>query len=374
MTTMAINRRKFLQSLAGAGLLPVSLLQPLNSYSSDVVGSIQYLSAYDGNGKHFIGGLGQHGQLVFSHQVQWRGHGFALHPLKTRAIAFARRPGIRASVINIAEQRVVSELHTVEGRHFYGHGCYSPDGQYFYATENDYEAGRGVIGIWRTHDGVRLNEFPSYGIGPHDVHLMPDGDTLVVANGGIRTHPDYGRRKLNIDAMDSSLAYIDLQSGSLIERHRVPYSYLSIRHLYVNARGTVAIAMQSEQPSPHKKSHEPLLAIHRMGSDIRCLLAGPDIQPSLKGYAADTYISDDETRAVLTCPRADRALVWDMRTERVHQQITLAGVSGLAPVDSLEKIFFTSASGRQVNLSMKSGETGIIAQQLKWDNHCISTS
>ena len=42
----------------------------------------------------------------------------------------------------------------------------------------------------------RIGELASFGVGPHEVVLMPDGATLVVANGGIRTHPDRDRAKL----------------------------------------------------------------------------------------------------------------------------------------------------------------------------------
>ena len=39
--------------------------------------------------------------------------------------------------------------------------------------------------------------------------LMPDGETFVVANGGIETHPDYGRAELNLETMDPSVAFVD---------------------------------------------------------------------------------------------------------------------------------------------------------------------
>ena len=47
-----------------------------------------------------------------------------------------------------------------------------------------------MIGVRDAQDGYRqIGELPSDGIGPHEATLMPDGKTLVVANGGIRTHP-----------------------------------------------------------------------------------------------------------------------------------------------------------------------------------------
>lgn len=46
--------------------------------------------------------------------------------------------------------------------------------------------GLDVIGVWKTEAGyTRCDEFPSGGIGPHDLRLMPDSGTLVVANGAL---------------------------------------------------------------------------------------------------------------------------------------------------------------------------------------------
>lgn len=36
----------------------------------------------------------------------------------------------------------------------------------------------------------RVGEFPSHGIGPHEMTVLRDGRTLVVANGGYVPHPD----------------------------------------------------------------------------------------------------------------------------------------------------------------------------------------
>ena len=73
-----------------------------------------------------------------------------------------------------------------------------------------------MIGIRDAEDGYRqIGEFASQGIGPHELVLMPDGGTLAVANGGIRTHPDNDRAMLNLDTMQPSLAYLDLASGRL---------------------------------------------------------------------------------------------------------------------------------------------------------------
>ena len=65
-------------------------------------------------------------------------------------MAFARRPGTFALVIDCAEGREVARLHTPEGRHFYGHGAFTPDGGLLFTTENAIEDGhRAARGLGR---------------------------------------------------------------------------------------------------------------------------------------------------------------------------------------------------------------------------------
>src|SRR3546814_13805348 len=80
--------------------------------------------------------------------------------------------------------------------------------------------------------------------------VSDDGTMLVIANGGIRTHPDFGRTKLNLDRMEPSLVLIGARDGRLIQRHALPASLrpLSTRHVAVGNGGQVWFACQWEGP------------------------------------------------------------------------------------------------------------------------------
>ena len=56
-------------------------------------------------------------------------------------------------------------------------------------TENNTINLEGKIGIsLLLRQGYKkIAEFDSYGIGPHELIMHPDGETLVIANGGIKT-------------------------------------------------------------------------------------------------------------------------------------------------------------------------------------------
>ena len=181
--------------------------------------------------------------------LEGRGHDIALDRASGQAVVFARRPGSFALAFDIQDRREPVLFTTPANRHFYGHGVFSRDGRLLYATEHDNETRAGLIGVYDATGGYkRVGELPTYGIGPHEVILLADGKTLAVANGGIETHIETGREKLNLDSMQPSLAFIDSTTGRLISQHTQSAGLhkLSIRHLAQDARGAVWFGCQWE--------------------------------------------------------------------------------------------------------------------------------
>src|SRR5690606_10593254 len=102
-------------------------------------------------------------------------------------------------------------------------------------------------GIFDVAGGYRrVGEFDTHGAGPHEMLLSADGTMLVVANGGIETHPDFGRAELNLQTMDPSLVFIDVRDGSLVGQLKLASELhqLSIRHLGFDSKGRVWFGCQ----------------------------------------------------------------------------------------------------------------------------------
>ena len=227
---MATTRRGFLQGAAGLGLAP--------AIGWAAAGRPDYLAAagLPGGGYCLIG-LTAAGGECFRLPLPDRGHAAAAHPGRPEAVAFARRPGTFALVIDCAEGREVARLHAPEGRHFFGHGAFTPHGGLLFTTENLVGDGTGLLGVWDARDGYwRIGEVPTGGTGPHEVRLMPDGRRLAVANGGIETDPSSGRAELNLATMESSLAYVDVASGALVDVLALPAAFHSSRSANLNVR------------------------------------------------------------------------------------------------------------------------------------------
>lgn len=161
----------------------------------------------DTDGKHYAVGYRLDGTRVFATQVGQRCHDIINHPTLPIALFVARRPGTESYLIDLRDGTLLQTVVSRPNRHFYGHAVIHKSGDWLYATENDTsDPGRGLLGVYK-FEGERLihsGEIPTHGVGPHQVSWMPDGETLVVANGGIRTEAE-SRVEMNLNAMEPSL-------------------------------------------------------------------------------------------------------------------------------------------------------------------------
>ena len=254
------------------------------------------------------------------------------------------------------------------GRHFYGHGAFSADGRLLYSTENDYEHARGVIGVRDAGaDYRRVGEFHSGGVGPHDAAMLSDGRTLVVANGGIETHPDHGRTPLNLETMTPNLAYIDTRTGDVLERHELPrYMHrVSIRHLAVCARGAVVFGCQHKGA---KNARPVLVGFHKRGEALMLAEVPQDANARLKGYVASVAVDRSGESAAATSPRGGVVLYFDVGSRRFAGLGTFADASGVAGRQGNPGFVLTSGSGRFASAN-GSNVTKLGEHPLAWDNH-----
>ncbi len=129
------DRRTFLKA-SGAGFLTSLALpaQEILAQSEQIFASCVAFA----NGQFGAVLLNEQGTLISKIDLPARGHDVAFSTQKDKLIVFARRPGTFAILFDL-NGKILGEISTVEGRHFYGHGAFSVDGRLFYATENDFE-------------------------------------------------------------------------------------------------------------------------------------------------------------------------------------------------------------------------------------------
>ncbi|WP_281968807.1 DUF1513 domain-containing protein [Roseovarius nanhaiticus] len=352
------SRRGFLAGLVGTGLVPRATWAD--------AGAPRWLSAAGmPDGGFVLCGIGDDLELRFRLPLPGRGHAAAAHPARPEAVAFARRPGTFAVVIDCAAGRQTAELSAPEGRHFYGHGAFSLDGRWLYTTENDYASARGVIGVWDAERGyARAGEFDSGGTGPHEVRRMPGRDTLVVANGGIETHPDTGRTELNIPWMQPNLSYID--EGRVTDSAALPPEMHkgSIRHLAVSHDGTVAFGLQwqGDEDGP------ALVGLHRRGDVMRLCDTPEDALLAMRGYVGSVAFGAGQRDVAITSPRGGLVQVYSVETARLQQSEQVQDACGVAPCTG--GLLIASGTGALRRMGRHAGARN--HSGLMWDNHLVA--
>lgn len=286
-----------------------------------------------------------------------RGHGVAVNKPRQHAVAFARRPGTFFIVFDYLSGQVVKAMSAAMNRHFYGHGVYSNDSQWLYATEGERGSSRGIIGVYDVAAGYKkVAEFSNFGIGPHEVIVMPD-DSLAIGVGGVHTR---GRAPLNLATMTPSLSYLD-RNGDLVEQQTLSDHHLSIRHLAHDGNDTV---LCGQQYRGEPDDYPSLLAMHTKGSKIRPLLAEPEQWARFNHYIAS--IAANEKWILATSPRGNCYGIWSKQTRRLVELAALPDASGVV---AHADYFRVSSGAGGVVTQYNPQQKKIIHSGIQWDNH-----
>lgn len=306
-----------------------------------------------------------------------RAHGFALDASRPQRVAvFARRPSTEAWVLDLAGARLAGRFSAAPGRHFYGHGAFTLDGAHLLTTENDYEAGRGVIAVRASDDWRIVDEFPAHGVGPHELRLMPDGRALAVAIGGIRTHPARPREKLGLDAMRPALNYIEVASGRLLGSYRPPDARQGIRHLDVAADGTVLLAIQHEGEARDGPGGA-LLARHRGEDAFAFPSARPGDWAALQGYVGGIRAAGRGGHAIASSPRGNTLVFWDWQENRLEASLPMLDACAVAIAPDGESATAAGGNGEIRDFIRLDGRWQVArivpgGAALAYDNHMAS--
>lgn len=366
---MAIDRRHFL-ALGAAALASYSH----RAAAAGLTGPTEALYASAAkldDGRYALVVVTAAGKLIDTVPLAGRGHDVTASPTGNLAVVFARRPGTFAMAYDLTRAQAPILFNSPEDRHFFGHGVFSPDGRLLYATENDFENARGVLGIYDVGAGFRrIGEIDTHGIGPHDLLLLKDGRTICIANGGIETHPAAGRTKLNLATMQPSIVFIDRLTGDVISSHNAPADIhqLSLRHICQDASGQVWVGGQWEG-----SLEEAPMLMARVNRDkpICFCEAEPTFGASLNGYIGSVTASRDGKFIAASAPRAGTTIFIDATNGKILERHKIKDGCGIAASDhggfivssGLGELHETGPSGQGDNLHK--------LPRIAFDNHML---
>ncbi len=328
-------------------------------------------AAKDRSGQYHLYLVGKQGQVLLDHPLPGRAHHTEAHPLLPLLACVARRPGRFIDIVDYQQQRLVKRIIAGNDRHFFGHAIFSEDGRWLITTENEISSGQGRVVIRAlAQDYAIIADYPSHGIGPHELVQQPGSTVLSVANGGILTHPDRGREKLNLDSMQPSLVRLDLHNGNRLEQQILPpeQHQLSIRHIDTNPEGTTVIAFQYQG---NIGLNPPLVGVHRPGEAIQLLRAPEPVNLAMKGYCGSARCDQSGRFAAVSAPRGDLISFWDLQKNQFISAIKSRDGCGLAASDNKAEFIISSGTGRCLRHNLETGVTDPLPQTIAtaWDNH-----
>jgi hypothetical protein len=194
---------------------------------------------------------------------------------------------------------------------------------------------------------------------------MPDGETLVVANGGIRTEAE-SRVEMNLNAMEPSLVLMQ-RDGTLISKETLGQQMNSVRHMGIASDGTILTGQQFMGPSQERSE---LLAIKRPGQPFVAFPAADEQLQAMGHYTASVAVHSELRLVALTAPRGNRFFIWDMDTAELRLDGPLPDCAGVGAV--ADGFVVTSGQGRCRYYDCRQKQ--LVAKPLElpaglWDNH-----
>ena len=368
------SRRKFLLGLTSLG--GIGAISSLNTFTDLPLTALfsaqqQWLVSCgkDKQGNFFAAAFDLSGKLISQIPLPARGHDVIAMPSKPgHALVFARRPGQFIFEVDFRQGSIVKRVNVESERRLYGHGVLIDNDRLLLTTENDYQLARGLIVLRDTTNYQVVGQYDSGGVGPHQLAVMPNsnGKQIVIANGGIQTHPEHGRKKLNLATMQPNLAYMSLPSGKIEDTFELANKHLSIRHLDVSSTGKVVAGLQY-QGRPNDEV--PLAISHHGEAQLSVLNAEQSIWRSMKHYTSSICINSDTNTVAITCPRANLVTYWQLNSGDFMTSYKIRDGAGVTLIAD----DFIISSGRGRIIAQQDPKQGYSIrgdfEPLQWDNH-----
>lgn len=307
--------------------------------------------------------------------IHFRAHAVVPHPVERHKAAVFEKWGPGAVEIDMNAMAVTRQITTVPHRMFYGHGAWSSDGRILYAVESEDPARGAYDGVVAVRDAADLRivgEFPTYGQFPHDCHILDDGKTLAITNGGDGNDPNE----------PGCVTFVDIASEKLIERVTIPE--LMAGHLAItgeSSKGDLAVGCTPYTPEGKPKDFFKTIpggiALRGSGGQDIALMANPrDVTNQMLGETLSLVIHDELNIAGATTPAGNVVTFWDVKTNTLLKKLDLPMARGIAL--TLDKKYFAVTYGAKSELVLVRAkdqrivEESRIAPTLLTGSHAIS--
>lgn len=298
-------------------------------------------------------------QIISDFSVPDEVHLATLYPDGKSIMVCSRKPS--ASLLKYSlEGELIAELKPQLNQHFEGHGIFSHDEKLIYVTASDFQQTaaekQGRILTLNSSDLSLVDDHSSGGIGPHEL-VWQSNYLIAIANTGVITHPDSGRKILNIDNIQSNVALYDTADNNIIYNWKVPQLGLSARHLDRMQSGTLIIGCQYKK----QDKRPPCIAIAEINKSLSFAdTNNEEFHWKMQGYTGSIKAIPYSNKALITNPRGHILSQWKQSVDTVNEIHLLKQ----EPIE-FNKGLKLSADGNKAWVSQGAGELRIWDTQTK---------
>lgn len=309
--------------------------------------------------------------IVSDFSVPHEVHLATLFPDQKSILVCSRKPG--ASLLKYSlTGKLLAKLKPLENQHFEGHGIFSSDEKYLYVTASDFLQGKGKLLKLNSNDLSLVEQFDTQGIGPHELVWQND-EHIAIANTGVLTHPDSGRKILNPDSIQSNIVLFNVQDYKIHYEWKVPQLGLSARHLDRMDDGSLVIGCQ------YKKQDKRPACIAFANMTQGLVFADTDndsLHWDMQGYSASIKAIPNSNQALISNPRGHLLTQWYEKNEKTQQLIEQKKIKynkGIKIHPQGEKAWVSQGAGQLLSWDIENrsleGESIKIKDNIWWGNH-----
>ena len=366
-----MNRRQAIKNglKYGAGIGFISNCTHLDSKREPAL----YTAAAKGPSEYCLIGLDGVGTQRFSVPLPGRAHAIASDPQGKTLTVFGRRPGFFMEVYHPGSGAHLKSMTPSPGTCFTGHGTYSSDGHFLYVSRNNFEAGLGEVACYNTESFTLVKVLSAHGIGTHEIVNQVGSNNLWVANGGVRTHPDFGRAKLNLDTMKPNLSLVNTSNGKMEGQYKLTQGNprLSIRHITTKGQSLLA----GLQYFGDDGSQWPVVA-ELSGESLRLIPLPNSIKEKVRNYCGSIVLDHTGKWAAASSPKGGVVMFFRQNPLgfEFYGSYLLKDVCGLAPLNQEGCFVISSGTGKVI--AYDAANEGVISAggfSVAFDNHMIAS-
>jgi hypothetical protein len=259
-------------------------------------------------------------------------HGFALNPSRPHEAALLEKRGPGACYVDLVKRTVLRRIEPLAGHHFYGHGAFSRDGSQLFAVETNLATKDGALSVRDPISFAVVDTFPTYGKAPHDCHLIEDGATLAITNGG---------GPLGTSHMPC-VTFVDVASRKLLEKVETTNPRVNAGHVALTAGRAFALVSAPRDGLPGETELGGV-AVRPRGGPLAHLVEPKSVTSRMLGEALSVCVHEQTGIVLATHPYGHLVSCWDLRTGRPITAFGLPDARGVTL--TLDRRFFVIAFG-----------------------------